>query len=81
MKVYHNILDGLNEVKNKGICFVIRSPDNTKQLGKLYLTKTRLIWCRGKTQRSNGVELRWNEVMELLSSDEDKQAAMRAIAR
>lgn len=56
------------EVKNRGIELEIRSPDGKKQLGDLVLTKTQIIWCKGKTSRENGVAVVWNELIEWLES-------------
>jgi hypothetical protein len=49
------------EVKTKGIEFEVRTPDDTTQLGDLVVTKTRLIWCRGKTTPKKGVKKSWEE--------------------
>ena len=40
------------EVKSKGIEFEVRSPDGSKHLGDCYITKTSILWCRGKTPKA-----------------------------
>jgi hypothetical protein len=44
-------------VKNKGMELGIY--DGSKFLGDLYITKTGLIWCKGKTDRANGISVDW----------------------
>ncbi len=41
------------EVKTNGIEFGVRD-NNGNFLGDCYLTKTGLIWCEGRTTKSNG---------------------------
>ena len=52
------------KVKNKGIELDIY--DHTSHLGDLVVTKTKLIWCKGKTNRENGKEITWKEFMEYM---------------
>ena len=33
-------------------------------LGSLYINKTRLVWCEGKTQFNNGIPIEWGEFIE-----------------
>jgi len=54
------------EVKSKGIEFEVRSPNNRRQLGDLYLTKTGLTWCKGRTARENGKRMSWNEFVQMM---------------
>ncbi len=66
------------EVKYNGIQFGIRSPDNTKQIGNCYITKTALVWCKGKIEKNNGVNISWEEFMEIMKSKNTKKAALKA---
>jgi hypothetical protein len=51
------------EVKNNGIEFQVN--DNKGSLrGDLYVTKTGLIWCEGKTPRKNGKTISWNDFID-----------------
>jgi hypothetical protein len=56
------------EVKSKGIEFEVRSPDNSKQLGDVYLTKTGLTWCKGRTDRMNGKSMAWDQFIEMMDA-------------
>jgi hypothetical protein len=47
------------DVKTKGIEFQVHSTDGTDHLGDLILTKTGLIWCKGKIPRKNGIKVTW----------------------
>ncbi len=42
------------DLKNKGIELEIQRPNGAGHLGDLVVTKTRLIWCPGKTLPENG---------------------------
>lgn len=53
------------EVKNNGIEFEVRSPDGTKHLGDLVLTKSALVWCPGQTRYENGHRIPWQDFIKL----------------
>jgi len=58
MKVSIKSFDVKMDVKNSGIEFeVYDNQDNF--LGDCVLTKTGLIWCKGRTARSNGKKISW----------------------
>jgi hypothetical protein len=50
------------EVKNNGIELDISSTDG-KHIGDLFVTKAKLIWCKGRTDRKNGKATTWDEFM------------------
>lgn len=52
------------EVDDAGIEFEIRSPNGQRHRGDLFLTKTGLIWCQGKTRRPQGQEIRWADFIK-----------------
>ena len=55
------------EVKSKGIEFGVR--DNSgAHLGDLYLTSTRMIWCNGRTHKENGIEIDWEDFIEMMNN-------------
>lgn len=55
------------EIKTKGIELEVRDPDGTHR-GDLVLTKTTVIWCRGRTTRANGKSLTWTKFMEMMDT-------------
>jgi hypothetical protein len=57
------------EVKNKGFELDI-ADTNGDHLGDLYVTKTNLIWCKGKTSRKNGTKIKWTDFIEYMESKE-----------
>ena len=59
MNVRIKQFDVAMEIKNKGI--EIDVSDSEKHLGDLYVTKTALIWCKGKTKKKNGKKISWTE--------------------
>lgn len=68
MRVWIKSLRVDMEVKSTGIEFEVRGPDNSKQLGDVYLTKSGLTWCRGRTSRENGKSLSWNEFIQMMDA-------------
>lgn len=66
------------EVKSNGIEFEVRSADGASQLGDCYLTMTGLVWCTGKTTKTYGNKISWNEFMLIMASEESKKAALKA---
>ena len=69
MKVYIKSFDVDMEVKSNGIEFEVRSPDDAKQLGDCYLTKTGIIWCAGKVKKQNGIKISWSDFINYMESD------------
>jgi len=66
------------EVKSKGIEFEVKSPDGANHLGDCFVTKTSIIWCKGRTTKANGIKISWEELTAVLASDVAKRAAVRA---
>ncbi|WP_127091682.1 hypothetical protein [Aquabacter cavernae] len=56
------------EVKNKGIEFQVNDNDG-QLLGDVYLTRTGLIWAKGKSKRENGVAVTWEQFIEWMESE------------
>ena len=55
------------EIKNKGI--EIDVYDNAdKHLGDLVVTKSKLVWCKGKTSVQNGKSVTWKDFIEYMES-------------
>lgn len=48
------------ELKNKGVELDVSGPDG--HIGDLIVTKTQLIWCKGKTGRDNGKKKSWGRL-------------------
>lgn len=60
MKVTIKSFDVAMEGKNKGIEFEVRTPEG-EHIGDVVLTKSGLVWCKGRTDVKNGVKVGWNE--------------------
>jgi hypothetical protein len=57
------------EIKNTGVELDVYSPDGTKHLGDLVVTKSGLEWCKGSTHRGNGVPVSWKDFIAWMESD------------
>jgi len=68
MKVLIKDLSIDMEVKSKGIEFEVRSPDGKKHMGDVFLTKSGLTWCKGRTDRLNGKKIRWEKFITMMGS-------------
>jgi hypothetical protein len=55
------------EVKNNGIELDVADTKGV-HIGDLVVTKTKLIWCKGKTSRANGKEVTWNDFIDYMDS-------------
>ena len=66
------------DVKTRGIEFEVRTPDGKAQLGDCYLTMTGLIWCRGKTSKPKGIQIQWQQFMDLLATKDSLKRALKA---
>ena len=51
MKVSIKDLSVDMEIKNNGVELDVYTPDGSKHLGDLIVTKTGLNWCKGRTER------------------------------
>jgi hypothetical protein len=51
------------EIKNKGIELDVYNSSGT-HLGDLVVTKTKLVWCKGKTSVANGQEIAWDKFIK-----------------
>jgi len=56
------------EVKNNGIELDVAGPQG-EHIGDLVVTKTKLIWCKGKTNRKNGKEITWSDFIALMEKE------------
>jgi hypothetical protein len=65
-------------VKANGIEFEVRTPDGSTQIGDCFLTMTGLVWCKGRKGRKNGINISWEDFMEIMKSKEAKKAALKA---
>ncbi len=55
-------------IKTVGVEFEIRTTDNKEQLGDLYITGSKIIWCKGRTSKENGVSLSWDKFIKLVEA-------------
>jgi hypothetical protein len=63
MKVSIKTFDVEMNVKNNGIEFEVY--DNAgNHLGDCILTKTTVIWCKGRIRRRNGIQVSWEEFIK-----------------
>jgi hypothetical protein len=56
------------EVKNNGIELDVAGPQG-EHIGDLVVTKTNLIWCKGKTGRKNGKRIKWSDFIAYMESE------------
>lgn len=55
------------EIKNTGIELEVRDPQDNF-LGDLIVTKTQIIWCKGKTGRQNGKKINLEKFIAMMDS-------------
>ena len=60
-------------VLSKGIEFEIRATDDNRHIGDLFVTKTGLIWCQGRTWRQNGSVISWAQLQQLVEGLEQEE--------
>lgn len=68
MKVSIKDLSVSMEVKNKGIELDVYDTQD-KHLGDLIVTKSGLIWCKGRTRKENGTPVSWAEFIAWMESE------------
>ena len=78
MQVWIKSLEVDMQVKQKGIELEVRSADGKDQLGDCYATMTGLVWCKGKVQKANGVNVKWDDFVTICASSDTLKAAVKA---
>jgi hypothetical protein len=68
MDVSIKSFDVAMDVKTNGVEFGIREPNGGDRLGDLFITKAHLIWCKGKTQRAQGIKIKWTDFVEMVNA-------------
>jgi hypothetical protein len=53
------------KLKNKGVEFEVYNNAGVHQ-GDVILTKSKVIWCAGKTGRANGKKVKWKAFIEYM---------------
>lgn len=64
MRVSIKNFDVAMDIKNKGIELDVYDKD--EHLGDLVVTKTKLVWCPGKTSVEKGREIGWQEFIKYM---------------
>jgi hypothetical protein len=67
MKVSIKDLAVSMEIKNKGIELDVYDTSG-KHLGDLVVTKSKLIWCPGRTKPENGQAIPWPKFISFMES-------------
>lgn len=67
MQVKIKQFDVQMEIKNNGVELEVASPDGS-HLGDLVITKSKLIWCKGRTRPENGESISWKKFIKLMES-------------
>ena len=65
MKVNIKSFDVAMEVKNKGFELDVYDNDG-RHLGDLVVTKTKLILCKGRTDRKNAIAVTWDKFIKYM---------------
>jgi hypothetical protein len=67
VKVTIKDFDVAMEIKNNGVELKV-SDTNDAHLGDLIVTKTKLVWCKGRTKRENGKTITWPEFIKIMEA-------------
>ena len=68
MKVSIKDLSVDMEIKNNGVELDVYSADGEVHLGDLVVTKSALVWCKGRVGRKNGVKVNWEDFIKWMES-------------
>ena len=69
------------DVKTNGVEFGIREPNGGDRLGDLFISKAHLIWCKGKTQRAQGIKIKWTEFVAIVNNVQKPAKAKKAASK
>ena len=65
MKVSVKDFNVTMDIRNNGMELDI-TDNNDQHLGDLVITKTKLIWCPGKTRPENGIPIKWEDFINYM---------------
>ena len=68
MKVSVKDLSVSMELKNKGMELDVYDT-NGKHLGDLVVSKSKLVWCKGRTKPENGKSISWKKFIEYMEGE------------
>jgi hypothetical protein len=54
------------DIKNKGVELDVYN--GSEHLGDLVITKTVVIWCKGKTTRKKGIKVKWPAFIKMIEN-------------
>lgn len=72
-KVMIKTVDVQMEIKYNGIELEIS--DGEKQIGDLFVTRTGLTWCPGRTRRNGGHGVTWTELIKFIDEKKETKSA------
>jgi hypothetical protein len=55
------------EVGSKGVEFEIKTPDGNDHKGDVFVDKTGLVWCSGRTTKRNGKRITWDDFITFMN--------------
>lgn len=67
MKVFIKDFAVTMEIKNRGIEVDVSDNDGS-HLGDLVMTRTRLVWCKGRTSVQRGTPISWKDFIAYMES-------------
>lgn len=57
-------------IRNNGIEIDVAKPNGKGRHGDLIITKTGLIWCKGRATRENGHSISWPDFIKMMETGE-----------
>lgn len=69
MRVSIKTFEVAMDLKNNGVEFEV-ADNQGEHLGDVILTKTSVIWCKGRTRRANGKRFSWEEFIEHMERED-----------
>jgi hypothetical protein len=67
VRVFIKEFDVEMELKNNGVELDVSDPHGN-HIGDLIVTKTKLIWCQGRTRGANGKQIMWDEFIAYMNA-------------
>ena len=72
------------DIGSKGIEIDVREnkkDSKSSHIGDLFVTMTKLIWCKGKTEKPNGVSFTWAQFMDIVEHKDDVLKLLRRLKK
>lgn len=69
------------ELGNNGIELDVYSPDGKDYQGDIHIARGGVTWCKGKTQKANGMKVKWDDLIQFFETESQAQPKKKSFKK